>query len=362
MTQSRRDEIKKNVKGGKKQKHPGHTSLTEPLTPKQAHHIAASEARAEYGPVVNAIKGEREGSKAREKQIGEWFGQLGTQANEAAQATDASYAAANNSLLAHGAAGAAAAQGMQGQIAGQNAQLANLTGADPSLFAPIAAEQAGAAGQRQITNQALAAPIAQAGASEAGFLRGSGLNARREGIQQRMAESKRRQKIKQDLTSARKERAQKTVGNFHGIRGEERDYSIQQRAFPLKEKELAASTEQAAADRRLEEEKFGESQRHNRATEKNSAAGNESGGGLTPAEKQDAREGRKNAMTTVRNLYTAAKKPPQTPQEWAAFTQLVAQEEEISPTEAQWAVKRFRQQVENAGVGGTGTAQGEVHR
>ncbi|HET7455399.1 MAG TPA: hypothetical protein VFJ76_07760 [Solirubrobacterales bacterium] len=353
----RREQIKKNI-GAKRRKHPGNSSLTAPLTPREAHRQAASEARAEYGPTIRAAKGEIRGSKARQSQIGEWFTGLQDQINQSAQASDASSAQANNALLAHAQAATEAAQKAQGQVGQNNAATAALTGADPSLFKDVEAEGAAAAGQRAMTNQMLAAPIAQAGASQAAYLRNTGINAGRESIEQRGLESKRRQKIKEDLTALRKERSQKAIGNFRDIRGEERDYEIQRKAFGLQKDEAAQDAAEGAANRaaderqsrRAQEQDERASRRTAETSRTNNKEDNEGGGdrkGLTPGERRDQREGRQNAMVTARNLYKAAKKPPKTNSEWAAFTQLVAQESEISPQEAQWAVRRLRQKMRN---------------
>jgi hypothetical protein len=372
---TRREQIKRNIggdrQGRRRGKHPGNTPLAAPLTTPQARHMAGAEARAEYGPTIRAAKGDLRGSQARQKQIGEWFGGLGSQIDQAAQATDASYAQANNALLAHAKAAADAAIQSQGQIAQSNASLAQLTGADPSLMAPSLQEGAAAAGQRAIANQALAAPILQAGASQAGYLRSTGVNARREGIQQRQNESKRAQKIKEDLTALRKERAQKAVGNFHDIRGEERDYGIQRKAFGLERQNSAREAQEGALERAEKQgeraEDRSQQRKENRFKQRELNEDREARredrrhGGLTPSERRDRQEGRRNAAVTARNLYKAAEKPPQTNSEWAAFTQLVAQESEISPQEAQWAVKRLRRQMAERNAG-TGTAQGEVHR
>jgi hypothetical protein len=365
---NRKDQIKRNLGGKRRGKHPGNTPLAAPLTTSQARHMAGAEARAEYGPTIRAAKQEAAGSRQRQKQIGQWFGGLEGQVNQAAQATDASYAQANNALLAHAKAAADAGAAAQGQVAQSNAALTQLTGADPSLMAPSLAEGAAAAGQRAITNQVLAAPILQAGASQAGYLRNTGLNAQRESIEQRGLESKRRLKIREDLTALRKERSQKAVGNFRDIRGEERDYGIQRQAFGLEKQGLAQDAREGALDRASEERRSQRSaaqderasMRSARTSRRNSRESNKGGGGgLSPDERQDRQEGRRNAMVTARNLYRAAKKPPQTNAEWSAFVQLIAAEEEISPQEAQWAVNRLRKKLKG---GGTGDAQGGVHR
>jgi hypothetical protein len=348
MKKSRKDQIKGNLQGGKKQgqpkgKHPGNTSLTAPLTTPQARHMAGAQARSEYAPTINAIKGDREGSKQREKEEGQWFGALGEQANQAAAATDASYGQADAALLAHMQAAQAAAQATQGQIAQGNTQTAQLTGADPSLFAPIQAEGQAAAQQRDLTSAALAAPIAQAGAAEAGYLRGAGLNAQREGISQRLKERSRRDKIKEDLTSARKERAQKVAGNFYDIRGDERDYGIQQAAFKLNKGEAAADAAQAAASQGLDEAQFGETKRHNRATEANAAADN-APGGMTPTQRRAQKDARQSASAAAYRTIQA-NGVPKTPQEWAGLEAIVAQEDGVSAAVAREIVATVKQKT-----------------
>jgi hypothetical protein len=344
----RRGQIKSNINGGKKGKHPGHTSLTAPLTPKQAHHMAGAEAQAEYNPTIRAAQADKRGSVQRQKNIGQMFQGLNDQIGESAAQTDQSYAGANASLVAHMNAAQQAALGTQGQIAQNNQAMTALTGADPSLTAPALAEGAAAANQRQITGAALAAPIAQAGASQAGFLRNTAINSRREGIDQKLGESKRRQEIKDDITALRKERAQKAVGNFRGIRGEERDYGIQRSAFNLDKRGQQLDASDDAFDNSIADRNASTAERNAATTEKNAGG---SGGGLTSSEKRGIKQGRANAMVTVKNLYSAAKKPPQSPDEWAAFTQLVAAEEEISPQEAQWAVNRYRKRLQHQQAG-----------
>jgi len=360
---NRRDEIKKNLGGKKRQhgKHPGNTSLTAPLSTPQARHMAGAEARAEYNPTIRAAKQEAAGSRARQKQIGEWFGGLEGQINQAAQATDASYAQANNALLAHAKAAADAAQASQGQIAQNNLDLTKLTGADPSLTTPSLAEGAAAAGQRAISNEALAAPILQAGASQAGYLRSTGLNARREGIEQRGLESKRRLKIKEDLTALRKERSQKAVGNFRDIRGEERDYGIQRNAFGLQEKEAAQNARDDAFDNRIAGRNAATSERNAATSERNAATSEKTAGGrggLTPSEKRQKREGKQNALATVNSLIQA-NGYPKNRASVAELERIVAEESEVSSAEAKWAVQRYMRRHPHEGTGG---AQGGVTR
>ena len=372
MKPNRKQQIKNNLKG-KKQRGPKNLppeSLTASLNYPQAKRIANEEARAESQPAINAIKSDISGSRNRQHQINEWFQGLGNQIAQSAQATDQSYAAANNALTAHAQAAANAALAQQGQIQAGNQQMIGLTGADASLTAPIEAEGAGAANARQIAFGALSAPIAQAGASQAAYLRNTGINARREGIQQKQNEMRRRDLIKKDLTSARTRQAQLATQNLYGpqgLRNNERDYRTQRAAFGLEKKTAAQQAANDAANLQLDQANAAQdiadaniknniAQQNANTAAKNAAStaynAHHQGGkdGLTPSEQRGVREGKHNAAVTAKNLYTAAEHKPKSDAEWAAFTQLVAQEEEISPTEAQRAVRKLREAVEPGGI------------
>lgn len=358
MKQSRKQQIKENTKGrrrgngGRGRKQPDRNWATEPIpSPKRARQLGATNARAEYGPTIRAAKADIRGSRAHEQQIGQGFDQLGTNINQAAAQTDASYAQANDSVRANIEAAQKAALANQTQIAGGNVDFAALTGADPSTFAQGTQEAANAAGQRSLTQSMLAAPIAQAGASQAAHLRNVGLNSRREGIHQRGLESKRRQEIKADLTALRKERAQKATANFMDIRQGERDYSVQRQAFNLDKRgqSLDAASEKADRDQRWDENEADNAQDEAASIR---GAKNDGRGGLTPSQRRGARREQKSANVAARNLYTAswpAKKKPQTASEWAVFTQLIAAEEGIDPVAAKKAVKKLRRSLRGAG-------------
>lgn len=335
--QSRKEQIKSNLKG--KGKKPGNTPLTDPLTTPQARNMAKSEARAEYGPTIRAAKADKRGSVQRQKNIGQWFEGLNNQIGEAGTQTDASYNQANAALLAHMNAAQAAAAGSQSQIAQSNQAMTALTGADPSLTTPALQEGAAAANQRNIAGAALAAPIAQAGAGQAAYLRNTGINTRREGISQKLGEAKRRDTIKQDITALRKERAGKAIGNFRDIRGEERDYGIQKAAFGLDKKTAAADAQNAAFDNSIAARNATTAERNAATTEKNAAGGN---GGMSPSEQRSAQAGRQNAMAAAKQKVTEFGKPGSA-QEWAELQSAIAEEEGVDPREAKWAVDRLKQ-------------------
>src|SRR4051794_31019775 len=246
MKPNRRSQIHGNIK--KKDQHgkrPGNSPITMPQTPAELHKQAASAAQAEYDPTIRQIKGDIRASGHRQQDIGSWYDQLGSQINQSAAATAAATAAANAAMAAQVNGAAQSSQANQAAIAGQNADFAKLTGADPSAFAQTTQQGAAAAQQRQLMGAALSAPIAAAGANQTAFLGNQANSARSDEIYQHLQERKRTQSMKQDLGAARKERASKVVANLGEMRQQVFDNRLKKQAFGLEGKEAA---EQAAHD------------------------------------------------------------------------------------------------------------------
>lgn len=359
MKPNRKQQIKKNLKGGKGRGGVNRLpeSIGAPLNFPQARNIANQSARAEYAPTVNAIKQDIAGSRKRQGQINEWFQGLNNQINQSAAATDQSYAQANNALLAHAQAAANAAQATQGMVQANNNQMIGLTGADASLTAPIEAEQAGAANARQIGYGALAAPIAAAGANQAAYLRNTGINARREGIQQKQNEMRRRDQIKQDLTSARTSRAQKAVDNLYGpsgLRQQERDYRTQRAAFGLEKQtaaqdaaQAAASLQQGAQDDAIKNA-IAQQNANTAAKNANTTAYNahhpstEKNGGRTPSQVREDNQDWKDATNIANNALETLEEQGAFPG-WNLFQQILVTKYGIRGTIAAKIVQRLKQ-------------------
>lgn len=324
MKKNRQSDIKNNIKKDKKK------SPFGPSTKKELHNQAAGGVRSEYGPTERSTAAQIRASGQRQKDIGGWYGQLGDQQNQAATATDASYAAANAAMQANLNAAAQASQTQQGQIAGQSADFAKLTGADPSAFAPGVQQRASAADQRSIASAALAAPIAQAGGAQAAFQRNVGTNARQEGIHQRLTEGKRQTKIKEDLKALRKERGGKVASAYGEALDREKDRQLERwktnKAFPLEKAGMAQ-------DERQFQQTQAQDQRENQEDNApDPGGGSDSGGG---------REGRRNAMDAGRG-FIQANGVPKSPREWAGLQVILENKGEISPSEAAYAVKKLK--------------------
>lgn len=326
MPQPNRGNQKRQKKGNRKQG--SERSLSAPMNRGEARKEAWNATKPEYGPTIRTAEGMKRGSVERQKNIGEWFQGLGNTIDQTATATDASYGQANAALLAHMNAAQQAAAQSQGQIAQNNQAMTALTGADPSLTAPSLQEGAAAANQRNIAGAALAAPIAQAGASQAAYLRNTGINSQREGISQKLGEAKRRDTIIEDIAALRKEQGEKANARFGELREGERDYKIQLRAFPEAEKDRQLQREESAASNSY------------RDRELDIREGEQGGGN---GDRRERREGFRGAMNAGKNLI-AANGVPKTKQEWAGLQALLEDKSEISPQEAAQVVRRLKRQ------------------
>jgi hypothetical protein len=337
VKKQRNQQIKKNLKHPDAKRGMGQTKSGNVTgwgqTPQEAHHAAGARAQTEYRPTERALGAEVRASGTR------------PQNTQAATETDASYNAANAAMQANIAAAAKAAEQSNAGVAGQNAEFAKLTGADPTAFAPSVQEGQAAAAQRSLTNVALSAPIAQAGASQAAYLRNTGINARHEGIYQQGQEIKRRLKIKQDLAAARKERSQKTEANYAETAENERNRNLERwkvnKAFPLEQASAALDARDTAHDNATADRNAATAERNAATTERNSR----NSGGLTPSQQREARQDHKSAYTMAQSLYESAKKKPHSPQEWASWVVLVTQEAGVPASVAKAAVNRLKKKV-----------------
>lgn len=351
-----------NQRGGKPGA--GKNYLNEPLTPGRLRQETRASTNLAYRPTERAINAEKRASVARTKDLGNWWNEYlqTVQGNQAA--TQAAYDKAGTQTQAFIGQSSALDNANTQKLDTQATESAALRG----QTAPTAPGErdAAAQAQRNYLSSAMGGTTAARGANEFAYLGEQGRIGKGQSIASRMVEQKRTRSIESDKRELAKQRGEYATK----FRGEQiknnHDYLIQLRAFGLDKKkfgaELAGAHSEATANALKESREQSQQGIENRQEqEKIGNEGGGGGGGTSASERQATRQGRHNAMVTAQNLYTAAKHPPTTPAGWAAFAQLVAAQEEVSPTEAQWAVGRLRRRVEGQSVG-TGTAQGEVHR
>lgn len=335
-------QLKRETREKKEQQH-----FVGPLTGKRARHIAGAQAGTEYSPVIRSIAAEKRGSVKRQKQIGSAYQGLNAEIAANAQKASEGSAATNATITQRLQESGAQSQSQLNNLASQDSATAKLLGG-PSNAAGTAQMAAGNSARAQQL-VALTAPNTAAGASYANYLRQRGTSARERGMEATGAERDRRLKIKEDLRAAKKQRGQAKVANLSKLRSEERDYRIQNRAFPLEKQEAAAEARQDSITNRQNQEKINETRRHNQQGEKG-------GGGLTPSEKHTRQKEKKaakrelnDAKSAANDLYRAYKsegKPPKGATQWSNFVDLVVKKSGADYSVARRIVKKIRGRVE----------------
>lgn len=341
----RRDEGKPRNRGGQQRGGRGaERDYLKPATEGQLRKETRAATNTKFRPLERAIGADVRASKQRGREVGTWFDNYLAQVNAGAADTAAAYAQAG--------------QEMQGQIAqaslldSANTQRLNQEGAESAALrgAPMdysgAEREAAAQAQRNYLATAGAGALSREGAIQRGYLN----EQKRIGAGQRIAsgkeEQRRERSLRKDRRDVRRERGEYATAKRGELTERERDYLIQRKAFGLEKKEGQREAREAAADRAYErrQDRIGNRQAQERIGISRRNAQDEKQGGRTPAEKQDAREGRQNAVATARRLIQAHG-APKTAKEWADLEEAIAKESEVSPAEARYAVSRLKPRI-----------------
>jgi hypothetical protein len=252
-----------------------------------------------------------------------------------------------------------------------SADQASLGAADESFANLVGGpkDTAGLAKIAQASQAAAAARVDQAKlpiSEQANFVARTGSDktaARMQGIEQRRDEQRRRDKLKSDLVSQRKEKGQATVANKEKIRESDRGYATEIKQLRLARQEAKTAAEQAAASaalarveaarqasqdaisNRQEQQRIGISAknaataaRSQQATAKHYKQSGKDNG-LSPGEKNTNHKERQNAAALVGSAVTQAG-PPKTKAE-AAELERLAVEAGGAPREVHRAVQNL---------------------
>jgi hypothetical protein len=364
----------------------------EPLTGKRARHVAGAEAATEYNPLIRGKAGEVRGSKQREGEVGNWYNELAQNNLSAVQVANQAYSTQQNAQTQ--------------QIANANDQsqaaLQNLTANDAAAAAryggPVNTEglaKIGAANQELAAQRMIgAAPLAAPGAHNVARLAGAVNIAGLAGIKARGVQHRETQKLGQDLTKIRREKGAAKVANLGKLREGEANRQTAKESFNYEKGQNAQKAETEAQQfkyergqdaieheenkiEHLEKQAERSEGRHQQELENQIAEAklglekykahhpsSSGGNGLTPSEKKTRQENWQDAKATVKSLWPTlrtSKKFISQPvnSRWSIFEQFV-REEGVDPHLAHKAVAELRRRIE--GGGGTGTAQGGVHR
>lgn len=333
----------------------------------RAHHgggsgpgaVANAQAGTEYDAGIHETREQIAGSRKREGDLGSWYRQLAADYQRASNQGSAALGSVETATAQQLAEAGQRSSADQSSLASSDAAFAKLTGGPQDTAGLTKIAQAGAAAAKGRVEMAI--PIEQEQANFVGRLGADKAAARLKGIESRTEERSRRGKLKSDLSAQRREKGSARVSAKAKILEAKAAQAAEARKLALEEQEARAAERQAASDEALarvesardarqakisnrqENERIAISRRNAKTSERsqrNSAKADK--GGLTPSERRTRREHAKNAAVEAANLYKAATKPPKDEAGWAAFVHLVAEQSEISPTDAAKAVAELR--------------------
>ncbi|HXR30813.1 MAG TPA: hypothetical protein VN752_06700 [Solirubrobacterales bacterium] len=334
-----------------------------PHTGRQAGAIANAQAGAEYNPQIREERGAVKGSRKREADLGQWYAQLAADYQGASSQGAAALQAVQDRTSQQLAEASGRSTADLSKLSADDEAFAKLVGGPKDTEGLARIAEAGAAAQR--SRVALNAPVAQEQANFVGRLGGEKVAARMQGIEERRAEQRRRDKLKKDLTATRKEKGKARVGKKEEIRQVDRSYVLDRKQLKLSQREARAAEQQAAADaalariqaaqdarqdsiaNRQAQERIGISRknartsaRSQRATARNQREENK--GGLSTAEKRARGEHSSDAMSAAKALLGI--KVPKTAKQWAQFEAALIEKLGSSySAEAARAVAKLRQ-------------------
>jgi hypothetical protein len=320
--------------------------------------VANAQAGTEFNAGIHETREQIKGSRKRQSNLGDWYRQLARDYQGAQNAGSAALRSIEEATGKQISEAGERSSADQADLAARDAAFAKLIGSaqDPGL-SKVA--EAGAAARR--SQVALNLPIEQQQGNFVGRLGADKAAARLQGIQSQSEERSRREKLKSDLVSQRREKGAARISAKDKILEARAARAAEAKKLALEQQEARASERQAAASQALAEvesarkarsERVGNRQEQEKIQIDRQRAHayakhyrRENKGGLTPSERRTRHEHAKNAAVEAANLYKAAQKPPKTNADWAAFAHLVAEQSEISPTEATKAVQKLRAAV-----------------
>jgi hypothetical protein len=350
-------------------------TFLKPHTGRQAGAVANAQAGTEFNAPIREARQEAKGSRKREGDLGQWYAQLAADYQGAQDTGAAALKSVENTTSAQLAAADASSSADQARLASQDETFANLVGGpkDTAGLAKIAqaGQAAGAARVDQVK------PLLSEQASFVGRLGENKTAARMQGIEARKAERDRRDKIKKELGSVRKEKGMARVSNKEKIREADRGYATEIKKLKMARQEARSAEAAAAADaalarvesarqasqdaiaNRQAQERIGISaknaktaSRSQKATAANYEKDNK--GGLTTAERRARGEHSSDAMSAAKALLGV--KVPKSAKQWAQFEAALIEKLGSSySAEATAAVAKIRKAQASKGAPGKTT-------
>lgn len=345
-----------------------------PHTGRQAGAIANAEAGSEYNPEIRQLRQQAKGSRARERDLGQWYAQLSADYQGAQDSGAAALQSLEDTTSKQLGEASDRSSADAARLASEDEQFAALVGGPKDTQGLSKIAQAGAAAAR--ARVALNQPVQAEQANFVGRLGGEKTAARLQGIESRQAERNRRDKLLSELSGVRKEKGSARVANKEKIREADRGYVLERKKLKLARREAKSAEQAAAADAALARLKAGQEARQDaianqqaqerigisrknaatsaksqRATARNYHEDNKNKGKLTPAEKRSRGEHSSDAMSAAKALLGI--KVPKNPKQWAQFEAALIEKLGSSySAEAARAVAKLRQRQKAKSRGG----------
>lgn len=333
--------------------------VTEPLTSQGLRKETRAATNLRFRPLEKEIAGELRASNRRVGEQGDWWQQYLNTVNAGQADTTAAYQAAGAAQQAQMGQASAIDTENTGRLQADAAKSAELRGVAPST-APAEREAAMQA-QRNYLSTAQAGTTALQGATQRGYLNEQKRIGVGQSIASRKEEQRRGRSIMQDRRDVRSERGDYAATKRGELRDKERDYLIQNRAFPEAKAERAQQEREGAVDDARADRTESRQEREFRHEREQDAKGPAKEGARTPTQiREDKRARRAAAAAGWRTIQ--ANGIPKSRQEWAGLEAIIAQEEGINAAQAHAAAERIKQKLISEGKVGGGVGPRGTHR
>jgi hypothetical protein len=349
---------------------------------KQLHEETTAATNLAYRPTERSIAAEKRASQQRTKNEGQWWNEYLATVGAGQAATQGAYQAAANQTQGIIGAASAADNAATASLNSEASQAAAARGQSATAANAATSSTANAAqATRNASIGALGARTAGQGANQYAYLGEQKRVGAGQRVQAMSTQAKKTASIEQDRTALRKERGEYAVKTLGQKQAEAREIKLKKKAFELEKHSAAASAKAEAEAARLAYQEHLQEQRE-KGSERNEARTQQqieneraqkelqnenykthhpsATGGKSPSEKHTAQQDHHDAYVTAKNLYVAAKNPPRTDKEWAAYVVLVTSEAGVPAQIAQQAVRRLRHEIEarEKANGGTSDVNG----
>jgi hypothetical protein len=236
------------------------SKLVAPLGGKRMKKELKASANLRYGSELRDLKKERRISRRQEKRSSQWFEDYQNKISDIQGQTAGNYAQAQTDLTARSSAASAQDASQQSQMESQRMAQAASTGATYNPTPGNTLSQASSARRTQsLSNQSR---VGAQGINQNAYLGGKQLIAAGAGIQAKLAQVDRRNKLREDTRVAKKEKGAYKTDLRRELRGGERQFlsdllSNKQGRKQLQETIRSNKVREALAERRLDDEEGG---------------------------------------------------------------------------------------------------------